>query len=756
MYAPTPSVHTTTAARRVLLLGALLGLAGLVALSGRTAPPAPDGLRGADRTPSGGILPSVVVPAASGGARFEARAAGGTLVFAPGGVTLARPAGDLASSSLATVSLRWLGAGDVRPAASHRLPGVMNDLRGRDPRRWRTHVPTYEAVLYRGLYRGVDARLAPAAAGAGLGAMATYRLAPGADPGVIRWRYAGATSVSRVGGTGALRISFGPGPALVEPAPVAWQMIGGIRVPLTARYRLLAGSTVGLAVAGAARGAPVLLAAAPSRRVAVAPRVAFSTFLGAKRWDEAYDVETDAAGNTYVAGLTESPDLPTAHARQGFGGVMDAFVAKLSPDGRTLLYSTFLGGSGMDAAFSLAVDRGGNAYVTGRTGSEDFPTTRALQGQLSGRGCQLREQATPCHDAFVTKLGPSGQPVYSTYFGGTRNEEGVGIAVDRAGAAYLTGNTDSLDLPLRNPIQGAFHDSDCPNDLPCPEDTFVTKLSPAGTSVVYSTYLGGKALDLAGGIAVDKAGSAYVTGTTRSPDFPTRNPLQGTLRDKLCGPPPGFPCTDAYVAKLTPAGAGLVYATFLGGSKNERAGGITVDDHGQAAITGSTDSPDFPTRRAAQPKLDNSSCSPEAPPKEICDDGFVTKLNSSGRALVFSTYIAGNGEDQGLGVTVDKAGDVYVAGSTDSRNFRTVNPVQPKLAGRIDAFVQKYRATSGTLLLSTFFGGTKNERANGVAVDPSRRVHLAGRTESPDFPTQQPLQGALAGDIDAFASVLLQ
>jgi hypothetical protein len=754
MYAPTPSVHTTTAIRRVVLLGTLLGLAALVALWARTAPPAPDAPRGAAPSRPGGILPTVVVPAARGGARFEARAAGGTLLFAPNRVTLERPAGDVASASLATVSMRWLGAGHARPAADHRLPGVVNDLRGRDPRRWRTGLPTYDAVLYRGLYRGVDARLAPAAAGTGLGAMATYRLAPGADPRVIRWRYSGATGVSRVSGTGALRVRFGSGPALVEPAPVAWQIIGGARVPLKARYRLLTGSTVGLAVAGAHRNAPLVLAAAPSRRRAQAQRVGFSTFLGDKRWDEAYDVETDANGNTYVAGLTESPNLPTARARQGFGGVMDAFVAKLSPNGRTLLYSTYLGGSGMDAAFSLAVDRDGNAYVTGRTGSEDFPTTGALQGRLRGRGCQLREQAAPCHDAFVTKLGASGQPVYSTYFGGTQNEEGISIAVDGAGSAYLTGNTDSLDLPLRNPIQGAFDDSDCPNDLPCPEDTFVAKLSANGSGVVYSTYLGGKALDLAGGIAVDKAGSAYATGTTRSPDFPTRNPLRGALAGKLCGPPPGFPCTDAYVAKLTPDGGGLVYGTFLGGGKNERAGGITVDADGRAVITGSTESADFPTRLAAQPKLDNSSCSPEAPPKEICGDGFVTKLASSGRALVFSTYIAGNGEDQGLGVTVDKAGDVYVAGSTDSRTFRTVNPVQPKLAGRIDAFVQKYQGTNGSLLVSTYFGGTKNERANGIAVDPSGGVHFAGRTESPDFPTQQPLQGALAGDIDAFASLL--
>jgi hypothetical protein len=191
MYAPTPSLRTTPATRRVVVLGTLLSVAVLVAVAGRTGPPAPDSLPDVGRGPTThAMVPTVVTPAARGGGRFEAHAAGGTIVFAPDGVTLRRPAPDLTSSSVATVSLHWLGAEHTPPAAAHRLPGVVNDLRGRDRRGWRMGVPTYEAVQYRGLYRGVDARLTPAAASSGLGAMATYRLAPGADPGLIRRRSA--------------------------------------------------------------------------------------------------------------------------------------------------------------------------------------------------------------------------------------------------------------------------------------------------------------------------------------------------------------------------------------------------------------------------------------------------------------------------------------------------------------------------------------------------------------------------------------
>src|SRR4051794_39975562 len=319
--------------------------------------------------------------------------------------------------------------------------------------------------------------------------------------------------------------------------------------------------------------------------------VQFSTFLGGRLWDEATDTEVDSAGNTYVAGFTLSSRFQNAAAvRRPFRELVDAFVAKLSPSG-SLLWQTFLGGNDIDIANSVALDSAGNAYVTGMTGSGGFPTTAGVgPPPIRGRSCQEE----PCHDAFATKLSPSGQIVYSTFIGGHFNEEGVGIAVDKNGRAYVSGNTDSADFPTKNAVQPTSRSTPCSGDLPCPYDVFVTKLGQNGASIFYSTYLGGKESDTSGGIAVDTNGSAYVTGTTKSPNFPTANALSPAIHGRACGPPPNEPCLDAFVTKLNPGGR-FAYSTYLGGVKPERGSGIAVSSSGSAIVTGSTQSRDFPT-----------------------------------------------------------------------------------------------------------------------------------------------------------------
>jgi Beta-propeller repeat len=741
---PSRGMHASAALARTAVPAVFLAAGLLLGVGAATAPRsgAPSLPFAAKSAPRPAMPPALYVPnagQAAAGVLFERRGAAGRLPFsrreaASGGVVM-----------------RFDGArAAVRVAGTRRLAGVVNVLHG-ERSAWRTRLPIYAGVAYRGLYRGTDVRFGAAGA--------TWGLAPGADPARIGWRVPGATA--RVRADGALEVApRGGGPARVQPAPVAWQRIGGARFGVDVRWRVDGDGRVGFAVGRRDAGTPLAIAtlvAAPPARAAPGG-LAFSTFLGGLQWDEATDVETDASGATYVAGFTFSENARTARPlrRRNHGGT-DAYVAKLSPDGRTLVYATYLGGADLDTANALAIDRAGNAYVAGRTGSSDFPVRRALQPRLTGRECQRvprHDVAAACHDAFVAKLSASGGAlVYSTYLGGSRNEEAVGLAVDRRGRAHVVGNTDSADFPTRGALQRRLGSHDCPTDVPCPLDAFLTKLSADGRRIAYSTYLGGVKADTAGGVAVGRDDSAYVSGVTRSADFPTRRARQSRLRGRACGPPPDVPCPDLFVAKVRPSGRSLVYSTYVGGKEPETSGGIAVDRAGNAYLAGSTQSPDFPTVRAFQTAIGNSSCSATGPAKEQCADAFVTKLSADGQRLRYSTFLGGNAEDNGLGIAVSRSGAAYVAGSTDSRAFRTQAPLQAALGGGIDAYVAVLGPT-GALAMSTYLGGAKAERANAIAVDARGRAHVTGRTLSPNFPTAAPVQGANAGDYDVFVAML--
>jgi hypothetical protein len=571
------------------------------------------------------------------------------------------------------------------------LPGRANYFIGNDPKNWRRDVPSFARVRCRSVYPGIDLVYH----GREREIEYDFVVAPGADARRIRLGFEGQESL-RLDGAGNLVVALGKD-HVVHQAPLLYQEVASERRPVRGRWVLHGKNTVGFEVGAydtsqvlvidpilgystylgggdADRGFAIAVDASGSAYVVgltastdfptqnpyeqtlqgfqdvfvtkLAPSgnaIEYSTYLGGTDDDEPRGVAVDASGSAYVAGVTFSDDFPTESPYQLDRALSDAFVAKLSPGGNSLVYSTYLGGNSDDGGLAIAVDSPGSAYVTGYTVSTDFPTQDPYQ----------TDQAEA--DVFVTKLSPAGNTlVYSTYLGGNENEYAEGLAVDGSGSAYVTGHTGSTDFPTQNPYQ-----TDQPN-----VDVFVTKLSPSGNTLAYSTYLGGNNFDSGDGIAVDGLGSAYVTGFTLSTDFPTQNPYQTDQTHD-----------DVFVTKLSPSGNGLVYSTYLGGNHFDVGYGIAVDALGSAYVTGYTLSTDFPTQDPYQTDQ----------PQE---DVFVTKLLPTGSGLAYSTYLGGNGLEYGFGIALDESGSAYVAGYTTSPNFPTQSPYQLDQPGH-DAFITK-------------------------------------------------------------------
>jgi MYXO-CTERM domain-containing protein len=391
-----------------------------------------------------------------------------------------------------------------------------------------------------------------------------------------------------------------------------------------------------------------------------------------------------------------------------------------------LAYSSYLGGSGSEGGGAIAVDASGDVYLAGGTDSLDFPTKGPLQPKNAGGFGEV----------FLTKLNAAGTAlVYSTYLGGSGAEDAAGIALDSSGNVYLTGSTHSTDFPTQGPIQ-ATHASDGGYT-----DAFVAKIDASGSTLVYSTYLGGGDADYGHAIAVDASGNAYVTGNAWSTDFPTYSALQPTF---------GGGSDDAFVAKLNPSGSAFVYCTYLGGSDIDFGTGIAADASGDAYVAGGTDSAtDFPTKNSIQ--------------AGHTDNAFVTKLSPDGSALVYSTFVGGTGANTANGIAIDSSGDAYIAGYTSSTDFPTTQGAFQTTYGgaNFDAFVSEVNAAGSALVYSTFLGASGDDRAYGIAVDPSGNAYVIGTTGSEvnpgvdDFPTQDAPQGTFGkGFFDAFVSAV--
>jgi hypothetical protein len=374
---------------------------------------------------------------------------------------------------------------------------------GNEPTKWRTDVPNYQAITLKSIYPGIDLRYA----GDGNGQAAyEFVAAPGADIAQIKVEYDGADETS-IDADGRLILRTKWGDMIAAMKSPANGVLSG-----AGSFSQLSEKTIGLEAAGAS----------PQTPGSIGIGLVYSTYLGGRSDDYGYGIAVDSHGNAYVTGYTLSSDFPTQNPYQTYQGGGDVLVTKLSSFGNGLIYSTYLGSGGDDIGLAIAVDGSGNAYVTGRTGSLNFPTLNPYQTTNHGN-----------FDVFVTKLSSSGDSlIYSTYLGGTDPDEPLGIAVDGGGNAYVTGSTGSTDFPTSNPYQATLQSGNY--------DAFVTKLSSSGNSLIYSTYLGGGNDDFGGGIAIDGSGNVYVTGFTWSSDFPTLNPYQAVQGNN----------GDAFVAKL--------------------------------------------------------------------------------------------------------------------------------------------------------------------------------------------------------------
>jgi len=546
------------------------------------------------------------------------------------------------------------------------LPSRSHYFIGNDSTKWHTNVLQFAKVRYRDVYPGVD--------------LVYYSrqqqleydfvLKPGADPGKILLRIEGTDGLRFGNGDLVLTTSLGN---VYLRSPHFYQEENGKRRLVRGRYVLRNKNTVGFNIGSYDR----------TKELVIDPVLAYSTYVNQNQG--AFGIALDPARNAYVVGLT------SINGR-------DVVITKINADGTSVLYTSYLGGTLDEWAPAITVDSAGNAYLTGSTQSTDFPTKNAIQSTNHGY-----------YDAFVTKISPDGSKlVYSTYLGGSVGDFADSIAVDKAGNAYVAGTTGSTDFPLANALRSSASGQG---------DGFVAKINPTGSAFVYSTYLTGSNGAYASGVVADSNGNAYVIGGTESQDFPTSHPLQ-----------PYHGARDAFLSKINPAGSAFVYSTFLGGSGEEDPGALALDSASNVYVVGSTTSTDFPTVNPIQATNAGSW------------DVFVTKVNSGGNALVYSTYLGGSGNDRadspligggtGAGIAVDSAGNVSIAGSTASSDFPVHNAIQPKSGGGGDAFVAEINPSGNALLYSTYLGGPGAESGAGLAVDSRGSAYVAGATSS--------------------------
>ena len=612
---------------------------------------------------------------------------------------MGQPKSEMTKTETAVLRMKLAGANADSPSEGLKeQEGKVNYFIGNDESKWQTNISTFAKVKYQDVYAGIDLIFY----GNQQQLEYDFIVAPNADYKQIRLNFGGAKRVEIEKTTGDLLLHTRLG-TMRQHQPLVYQELGGERQKIAGRY-VRRGKQIGFEVGKYDTTLPLV----------IDPTLVYSTFIGGSSEDRGNAITVDSTGNTYIIGTTLSPNFPTTPGAfqttlQG-NGQGHVFVTKLNASGSGLIYSTFIGGSGGEAGNGIAIDSTGNAYLTGSTASLDFPTTPgAFSTTLHGNGS--------VSDVFVTKLNASGSAlIYSTFIGGLGNDNGTGIAIDSTGNAYLTGVAAGF-APIYPTTGGAFQTTHMGGIF----DVFVTKLNASGSALIYSTLIGGGGNDTANGIAIDSIGNAYVTGQTGgfAPLYPTTpGAFQRTLNSS----------SNVFVTKLNASGSALIYSTFIGGSGIDFGNGIAIDPTGNAYLTGSTSSVDFPTTPGAFQTTNQSNVG--------FSDVFVTKLNAGGSALIYSTYIGGVLNDIGNGVAIDSTGNAYVTGSTASPAYpTTAGAFQTTRSGSQDVFFTKLNAGGSALIYSTYVGGSNDDVATGIAIDSTGDAYVTGYTLSTNYPT---------------------
>lgn len=579
-------------------------------------------------------------------------------------------------------------------------------FRGEDRSQWRTGIETSQAVLYHSLYPGIDLRVY------GIEREVEYDfiVKPQADVNDIAFAYqdeqgtkldARKTRLDRKGNL-IIQTAFGE---MTHSRPTAYQKIRGRHIQVMASYKPLGENTYGFQVGDYDK----------TRELIIDPLViVYSTYLGGKLGEGTTYLAVDMTGAAYLACWVNSRNFPTKNPLYPkLSGAADATITKLSPDGKSLVYSSYLGGPEQDGPLNVAVDMTGAAYVVGVARS-NFPNVNALYDYGGNQ------------DGFIVKLHPSGTSlVYATYLGGSEYDRIRGVAVDQDGNAYVAGLTRSSDFPTKRAFQKKYSGND---------DAFLAEINATGSKLVFSTFFGGSEADDGRTVKIDEKGNVYLVGETSSTDIPTKKAFQKKNAGQI----------DTYLAKFNKRGRKLLYSTYLGGTENDGCRSLDLDIYGNIYILGTTNSTDFPLKRPLYDGLAGDH------------DMFLAKFNPKAKKILFSTYFGGPRWDNGTKVVVDVDNTIYVRGYTESKKFPTKDAVMKKYQGKGDAVLAQFSADGQSLIFSTFFGGSEWDRGVGFALDYMGGIYLACGTESPDIPVKNAFQKKMRGAGDMFITKFIK